>query len=321
MKRVENVICRRGTLRGISRRNMKKIEYWNCVIKGCTSKCIRRSSLAKHVNIHHGYNKVTARECAINATRGDQPPVSSYYEDISEDDSILDLIAEADNIPYDQNFDNSVSSFDLNGLHRDEQTQNAGNKIDYKMDSVADDDTGYNFDDYLDVSEEVTVSVDEARDDSTGGDSVSVNSEPKNAEEVAISVDEARDDSTGSDSVSVNSEPKNESSYNGDNSGEDNDLSDICDEIILEDEPGDSDFSDNDDGQEGDDSHGSDTSDTGDSDVILISDTDEQAVAILDETVVIQTYVITVRKRTRYINGGVMDSQVQVEREYYQHNE
>ena len=309
---MENVICRRGTLRSISMRN---IEYWNCVIKGCTSKFIRRSSLAKHVNIHHGYDKVTAREYAINATRGDQPPVSSYYEDISEDDSILDLIAEADNIPYDQNFDNCVSSFDLNGLHRDEQTQNAGYKIDYKMDSVADDDTGYNFDDYLDVSEEVAISVDEARDDSTGGDSVSVNSEPKNAEEVAISVDEARDDSTGSDSVSVNSEPKNESSYNWDNSGEDNDLSDICDDIILEDEPGDCDFSDNDDG------HGSDTSDTGDSDVILMSNTDEQAVAILDKTVLIQTYVITVRKRIRYINGGVMDTQVQVEREYYQHNE
>ena len=139
------------------------------------------------------------------------------------------------------------------------------------------------------------------------------------SEEVAVSVDEARNDSNGGDSVSVNSEPKNESSYNGDNSGEDNDLSDICDDIILEDEPGDSDFSDNDDGQEGDDAHGRDTSDSGDSNVILISDTDKRAVAILDETVVIQTFVITVRKRTRYINGGMMDSQVQVEIEYYQH--
>ena len=78
--------------------------------------------------------------------------------------------------------------------------------------------------------------------------------------------------------MSVNSEPKNESCYNDDNSGEDNDLSDICDNIILEDEPDDSDFSNND-GQGGDDGHGSDTSDTEDSDVILISDTDEQAVA------------------------------------------
>ena len=170
-------------------------------------------------------------------------------------------------------------------MHRDEQTQNSGNRIDYKMDSVADDDTGYNFDDYLDVAEEVVISVDEARDNSTGGVS-----------------------------VSVHSEPKNESSYNGDNSGEDNEFSDICDDIILEDVPGDSDFSDNDDGQGGDDGHGSDTSDTEDSDVILISDTDEQAVAILDETVLIQTYVITVRNRTRYINGGLINAQVQVER-------
>ena len=180
--------------------------------------------------------------------------MSSYYEDISEDDSILDLIAEADNIPYDQNFDNCVSSFDLNGLHRDEQTQNAGSKIDYKMDSVADEDTGYYFDDYLDV-----------------------------AEEVAISVDEARDDSTGGDSVSVNSESKNERSYNGDDSGEDNVLSDICDDIILEDEPGDSDFSDNDDCQAGDNGHGSDTSDTEDSD-------SDQLVS--DQLVMIQLVVI-----------------------------
>ena len=297
----------------------EKIEYWNCVIKGCTSMFIH-SSLAKHVNIHHGNDKVTARKCAINATRGDQPPVSSYYEDISEDGSILDLIAEADNIPYDQYFDNCVSSFDLNGLHRDEQTKNAGSKIDYKMDSVADDDTGYNFDDYLDVAEEVAISVDEARDDSTGGGSVSVTSEPKNAEEVVISVDEALDDSNGSDSVSVNSEPK---------------MKVVIMVIILEKimilvifvmilflrKQGDSDFSDNDDGQGGDDGHGIDTSDTEDSDVILISDTDEQAVAILDETVLIQTYIITIKKRTRYINGGVMDAQVQVERGYYQHNE
>ena len=96
--------------------------------------------------------------------------------------------------------------------------------------------------------------------------------------------------------MSVNSESTNERSYNGDDSGEDKVLSDICDDIILEDEPGDSDFSDNDDGQAGDNGHGSDTSDTEDSDVILISDTDEQAVVILDETVLVQTYVITVRK-------------------------
>ena len=138
--------------------------------------------------------------------------------------------------------------------------------------------------------------------------------------------------------MSVDRDPKSESSDDCDNSEEDKVIDVICDDIILEDEPAYTDcsaveeisfggyiacdsVSDNDDGQGGDDVHDSDMSDTVDSNVILISDTDEQAVAIPDEKVLVQTYVITVRKRTRYINGGVIDTKVQIERDYYQHNE
>ena len=74
-------------------------EHWICVVKTCDSTFIRRSYLAKHLVLCHGLDPVTSRECAINAQRGDHQD-KAYYENESEDDSIFDLIAEANGTLY-----------------------------------------------------------------------------------------------------------------------------------------------------------------------------------------------------------------------------
>ena len=56
-------------------------------------------------------------------------------------------------------------------------------------------------------------------------------------------------------------------------------------------------------------------------DVIIVSDDDEGTVAIPNETVLLETFVVTVRKRTRFINGGVTDISVSCEKEYYRDKE
>ena len=72
--------------------------------------------------LFHGYDKFTSRECAINAIRGDRQIQPNYYEDISEDDPILDIIAEADSASYSSDEDYFINNFDTewceyDGLH------------------------------------------------------------------------------------------------------------------------------------------------------------------------------------------------------------
>lgn len=73
---------------------MTASEYWNCTKRGCKSKFIRRSYLSRHLALKHGYSQAEAREAAIFASRGDIPKPDGMYEDVSDDDSIFDLIAE-----------------------------------------------------------------------------------------------------------------------------------------------------------------------------------------------------------------------------------
>lgn len=71
--------------------------YWNCVVKGCETKFIRRGYLCVHLTKIHGFDRCTARESALIAIRGDKPNEDyQYYQTISDDDSILDMLAEKD---------------------------------------------------------------------------------------------------------------------------------------------------------------------------------------------------------------------------------
>ena len=52
-------------------------------------------------------------------------------------------------------------------------------------------------------------------------------------------------------------------------------------------------------------------------DVISISSDDEVAVAIPDEVMVVETFMVTVTRKTRIINGGVEDVSINVENDYF----
>ena len=75
------------------------IEHWRCTVDGCTSKFIRRNYLSRHLILRHEYSAIEARELALSAPRGDLPTQNtSYYEDVSGDDSTLDILAELDEL-------------------------------------------------------------------------------------------------------------------------------------------------------------------------------------------------------------------------------
>lgn len=82
------------------------LEDWNCIEKSCTSRFIRRDYLFNHLTGRkHKYSKEDARRKAIAARRGDIHHHSQFYEDISEDDSVFDLIAGVENTNYGGTFD------------------------------------------------------------------------------------------------------------------------------------------------------------------------------------------------------------------------
>ena len=88
------------------------IEYWLCVQSGCVSKFVRRSYSSKHLMLKHEFNKLDAHSTACQAPRGDIQP-EEYYDDVSDDASILDLIEEMDQEQYEQHYMNSISNFKI----------------------------------------------------------------------------------------------------------------------------------------------------------------------------------------------------------------
>ena len=120
-------------------------EHWNCAVSTCEATFIRREYLAKHLVLFHGYDKATSRECAINAIRGDRQFQTHYYEDISEDDSILDLIAEADSASYSSDGDHFTNNFDTQwcedyGLHVNTKTVTKVMNADMVQQNISPDD-------------------------------------------------------------------------------------------------------------------------------------------------------------------------------------
>ena len=70
--------------------------------------------MSKHLIINHGYTAIRGREMACRAPRGDNnQDTSQYYEDVSEDDTVLDLI---DDINRMRSFNERVINFELGYL-------------------------------------------------------------------------------------------------------------------------------------------------------------------------------------------------------------
>ena len=76
------------------------------------SKFVYRGYLSKHLMLKHGFNKLEAHATACQAPRGDIQP-EEYYDDVSDDDTILDLIDEMDKEQYEQHYMDSISNFKI----------------------------------------------------------------------------------------------------------------------------------------------------------------------------------------------------------------
>lgn len=110
---------KRNLLRHVKERH-REVEHWNCPVEECTSKFIRRGYLCKHLILKHGYTSLKSRESAISATRGNAYSQNSYYDDVSDDDSILDLLSYNDTH---NDFGPVLDSFDLNMLDETNNSQ------------------------------------------------------------------------------------------------------------------------------------------------------------------------------------------------------
>ena len=93
------------------KRNLKRhvaeshvvVKYWNCSEPGCKSKFVRRSYYVSHLERYHKFSKKDARVTAIKSTQNCPPKdikdvKRGDTEDVSDDDSVLDLVEEIDNI-------------------------------------------------------------------------------------------------------------------------------------------------------------------------------------------------------------------------------
>ena len=103
----KSYVYKRNLKRHIKERHLP-IEHWNCTETNCLSQFIRRSYLSTHLILKHGYDKKSAIETAITAHRGDISQQSGFYEDISDDDTILDLLQERSNSMKEQGFSEMV---------------------------------------------------------------------------------------------------------------------------------------------------------------------------------------------------------------------
>ena len=79
---------------------------------GCSSKFIQRFYLSIHLVWKHGYGQIDDREAALAALRGDKPKQHGNLEDISEDASIFDLLAEREEVVNEKEFYERVNAFD-----------------------------------------------------------------------------------------------------------------------------------------------------------------------------------------------------------------
>lgn len=70
------------------------LEAYDCTEPNCNSTFIRRSYLFVHLTSIHNINEEIARAKSISAERKSRKG-NQYYDEVSEDDSILDLINEA----------------------------------------------------------------------------------------------------------------------------------------------------------------------------------------------------------------------------------
>lgn len=323
------------------REKHRDIEHWNCVEGECIAKFIRREYLSKHLRVIHGYEKMKAHEAACLAPRGDVES-EHYYDDESADDTVFDLIAERDNAEYNQRYVDTIQHFDNSVFkdHRSVQEGNCSKNVDIAHTNVneaaneakfaemivvenADGNKGNeDMESEWDYDDEISVNADELNNVAETGD-ISRNKDDVNSENVNSDVT--------SDVCDYNNDERSNGMTNGANSVVRDDMLSVVketdDSVCVDD--GISNISSDDDLENmdpnvefhdafyGDDAENTASDVDGNDLIVISSDEDEGVLAVPDEVVITETFIMTVIRKTRFINGGVIDSNITLDQEYY----
>ena len=262
----------------------------------------------------HGYDQIRAREVALVAPRGDRQRHSCDYEDISEDGSILDLLAERE-VANVQDFYEKVDNVDLFDQGATGTTSTA-HEIEYSLDGDVD----------IEVLEGVgndnnNVQSDRCNDNvqsdggndnvrSDGGNDSDHSGDDNDNEQIA---DDNDDEQIADDNDEVQIVYDNDAEQIID----DNDYEQIAD---VNDDEQNADDNDNVDSGDGNDDDSMTDDDNGDNESVIIisSDNDEigdvGTIVVADSRTVIQTFVLTVIRRQRYVHNNLVDTRVTLEK-------
>ena len=279
---------KRNLTRHITEHHSEEREHWNCVVLDCHAKFIRRSYLSKHLTICHGYDSVTARECALNATRDDYR-APTYHDVVSDDDSILDLLAEADGTALDQSFDERIERFNLGQFNP--VPQNKGAKCNIS-------------DDVSDVSS-VTVSA-----------SISTVSADEQDCDLASDVHD------GLSGDSDDNMPRDHDNHSDDNmTHDDENHSDDNMAHGHNDNRDDNMAHGHNDNRDDNMAHGDSSDDERDDIIVISSDDEEMCTDIELSNIKLKTeiYVVTVTRNMKFSNGHLICEAVHAEKDYYEH--
>lgn len=271
------------------REKHRDIEHWNCVKGECIAKFIRREYLSKHLRVIHGYEKMKAHEAACLAPRGDVES-EHYYDDESADDTVFDLIAERDNAEYKQRYVDTIQHFDNSVFkdHRSVQEGNCSKNVDIAHTNVNEAANEAKF------AEMIVV---ENADGNKGNEDME--SEWDYDDEISVNADELNNVAETGD-IS-----RNKDDVNSENVNSDDDLENMDPNVEFHD------------AFYGDDAENTASDVDGNDLIVISSDEDEGVLAVPDEVVITETFIMTVIRKTRFNNGGVIDSNITLDQEYY----
>ena len=330
---------KRNLTRHVSEKHSKDYEHWNCIEPDCAKTFIRRTTLTHHLRTIHGYTPIRAGEFSLRALRGDTQ-ANNYYEEISDDDSIFDVIndiQEMRNVGGDGDIPQDVIDLHVD-YHQDEITLNCdggekGHGIEDGKVVTADNEESV----LLSDGEGRKISVvvcDVNNDGMISDDDICVDNELVMHDEVVLDYADLDGevncaiDSPDAANISDVLNSEDAVSFNGgaidsvDEAAisEAHDVSDSQDGFETGDDwEIDSSERDNSDENGLSDDDGDDGADDGE-DAILISSGDEMAVERSEVKTKTQTLVLTFRRKSQYANGQLISQAVSMEKDYYEHD-
>ena len=246
--------------------------------------------------LKYDFSKLEAHEAACKAPRGDIQS-ETYYDPVSDDDMIFDLIEEMDKEQYAEQYKETISSFDVTDFNNNEVVAGTSGvpneKESSEMVNVVDVHT-------VDNSNQV-VSCETA---------YSVITKCNNSDQEVESDDDASNVNAGTVSVADSDELSEVFDYFVDADDgvpviDSSDTSSMLDYFEKEQ------YNDENEEAEVDDVYN-------DNNIIVIDSEDKQAVVPSQMQVMTQTIIRTLKRRIQYIGNQVVSADISMEREFYE---